>query len=501
MKDIFNFLEENPCPSRVFIVGGGPNGKDAINEIPEDAFTIAVNSLITHKRAWTWWLAFDKGIENYPWWPGLKIPEKTKVLFGHTLADVSLIVPDYTFRFEPTLAQYFRQRNRKSPLMEGVLRGSASIIGCAIQFAYFLGAEEIVLCGVDMFGQGHWDGFMNPRNDHKGVWGVSRKVQWLIDSLKTQRGMEISTMSKTALNVPDFDRKKLKPKSRAEGIVFPPGADFNFAEIEKWKDFLDDENEVLLVGGGPSGAAWEDYCDCDTPLMVCNSAIIPTADRADFMVCTESSGWRLPWTRTKTNATKFLSYKAMAHLAGVEGVPVERSWHLAGFDPREYFNNRKVPDKVWNSDSMNLYKKHKSWVGMDSKSRREWGLIKGPLCYPFNMSIGTVLLNALHLLAYMGARHVTILGFELHMGEGQHWAEPEFEYVSSKWAPKECFINVNGMPTMWHFAMSAAYVNQLKRVFKEAGMTWTDKSGGLLSVPGIESLMDEINNPPKDFEV
>lgn len=298
---------------------------------------------------------------------------------------------------------------------------------------------------------------------------------------------------------------------KATGITFPVvHVDMDFEQVLQYKDRYKGETNVLLVGAGVSGELWADHCDSKTIVVAANSAIVPLADRADIFICTEGNGFDLPWYWTETKATRFVSYCNLKNSKRPDttGIPVERSWHMAGFDPREYFNPTPIPQPTFNSPTNNLYTKYRTYIGCDRESQREWGLLKGPVCYPHlgegklqgkrGMAVGTVYVNALHLLAYMGVDKIRSTGFPFCMKEVCHWTEPKFKYVPSRWAPPECFMHVNEIPTMWHFALSAAYAKQIRPVFTKAGVKIKDYSKGLMDIKGIETLMDRINKAPED---
>jgi hypothetical protein len=68
------------------------------------------------------------------------------------------------------------------------------------------GVKKIVMCGIDMFGVDHWDGFSNPNYaPDYGVWPCTDTLQSLIEWLKCSRGIEVVTMSPTTLNVPRWN--------------------------------------------------------------------------------------------------------------------------------------------------------------------------------------------------------------------------------------------------------------------------------------------------------
>lgn len=274
--------------------------------------------------------------------------------------------------------------------------------------------------------------------------------------------------------------------------------------ILAYRDIHKGADNVLLVGAGPSGERWQEHVDDNTIVVACNSAIAHLADRADYFLCTEATAClyehTMRWYLTKGDFIRIVSYKNMEHSEDAEidldAVPIERGWHYAGFNPREYVNPVQLDADVINSGQL-PYRKYSSKIGFDQNNRREWGLLKGTPCYPFNQSIGTVFIQGLHLLAYMGVKHVTTIGFPF---TGDHWTD-NYRYAPTRWSPPECFIKVNGMATIWHFALSAAWARILQPVFSSAGFSWTDHSGGLMDILGIENLYHLLPDEPSDIEI
>jgi hypothetical protein len=218
VTDVFALLRTKPAYPVVYIIGAGPNGKAAIHKIPPDATTVVLNSAILYDRPISYWLAFDCAIRQYPWWATLKVPPTTQNVFGITLVDEHLptpecqsgrIVPHYSFRFRPTLSPQFaierRIKRKTDPLIDGILRGGASIAGAALQFAAWTGTKRIVLCGVDMFSNTHFDGFVNQRMQANAEWPICAKINWLCGALKQFRGIEIVSLSKTSIKIPVVD--------------------------------------------------------------------------------------------------------------------------------------------------------------------------------------------------------------------------------------------------------------------------------------------------------
>jgi hypothetical protein len=191
---------------RVYIVGSGPNGEAHLPRIPAGACTIALNRMILQPRPWTFWFGFDHRLLDSPWWGDVKVPEETTSLFGARLAnrihmepDKTTLRPDYYFRYNPGISGASFVDGQQL-LMVGILRG-LTVAGCALQFAYYCAASEVILCGVDMFGQQHIGGETNPDVAYKADWPWAANLTRLCVRL-TKLGMPVYTMSMTALKVP-----------------------------------------------------------------------------------------------------------------------------------------------------------------------------------------------------------------------------------------------------------------------------------------------------------
>lgn len=189
MPDIFDCLPDLKIPGTVYICGNGPNGTPHLDSIPADAYTIACNGVIEYPRPWSLWMCFDINAITTQWFANGKAKRGVTKLLGHEIAGRR----DYSFKYLPALSEY-------CSLAPGVLRGSATIVGCALQLAYFAGCDEVILNGVDMYGPRNWKGQQIYRHDY-GLWPQSAYMQWLIDYC-TGEGMNISSLSETRLRLP-----------------------------------------------------------------------------------------------------------------------------------------------------------------------------------------------------------------------------------------------------------------------------------------------------------
>ena len=88
------------------------------------------------------------------------------------------------------------------PLWPG-LRGGGSVGAQAVQLAYFFGAQRIILCGLDMYGDGYFDKTKNKCKTMLYEDGKSRHLplfNGLIQEIISE-GKEVVTISDTALDV------------------------------------------------------------------------------------------------------------------------------------------------------------------------------------------------------------------------------------------------------------------------------------------------------------
>lgn len=211
VPDVFTYGAE--VPHTVYIVGSGPNGKPHFDSIPYDACTIALNSMIKYPRVWDWWIAFDHRIVEMDWWQVVDVPYATTALFSSRLLnrlrwpdandDPRVIDPDCYFEYLPAVTlSSFAPDSMYPLLMPRVLRGGMTVAGVAVQLAIHGGAKEVIFCGVDMEGTGHWDGFHNPDSEvYGGVWEWAGLLSKYCNAMEQQHGITFRSISKTRLDV------------------------------------------------------------------------------------------------------------------------------------------------------------------------------------------------------------------------------------------------------------------------------------------------------------
>lgn len=177
-------------PTRIYVVGAGRHGGGKYRKIPRGSFTIAVNRMLLFPRVWTIWMAFDFNSLQQAYW-GVAKPAGTKFVLGTGLAR-QCADADYFFNSGGGCP-------RTEPLTLRGLRGGATISCCALQLAWFLGADHVTLVGVDMKGSKHYDGTRAAVSS--SVWSQRRRFQVYVD-IMCSRGLTIDSLSETALNVP-----------------------------------------------------------------------------------------------------------------------------------------------------------------------------------------------------------------------------------------------------------------------------------------------------------
>ena len=203
LGDIFYAKPEFELPEKVYILGSGPLGVDGYDRI--DGYTIGLNKSVSAVPC-DLWMSFATGYLTHKaqWFRDLLDNDKTPRLFGsHPENNAGLADRedcDYSFLYYPPW--------QHSPFMyQGVLK-AATIAGAALQLAYWFGASEVYLCGVDMFGafdftgQAWWKGRNEPTptKDNKS-WPVDLEmIDKIIHAIRDQ--VTVYTLTPTALGKP-----------------------------------------------------------------------------------------------------------------------------------------------------------------------------------------------------------------------------------------------------------------------------------------------------------
>lgn len=196
MKKLFEHMNCFQLLDPVYIVGTGSNAIGQLERIPKGACIITLNGMCADLSG-DYWFCADKRARFQRWWPSTD-PYPVKMI-GDQLNNVSPGYADYVFPTVPGL----RDKSVKG-LVEGVLRGNATIAGIALQFCHWAGVKRVVFVGLDFYGRGHYDGHVNSGTlfiDGKtGIWKHRGIMQQLIELCRSE-GMEISSLTKTILEV------------------------------------------------------------------------------------------------------------------------------------------------------------------------------------------------------------------------------------------------------------------------------------------------------------
>lgn len=188
---------------RVCIVAPGPNGRGHYGRIPDNFQVVAVSKavLIPGLRPSVWVMTHG----DQPWFAEANRGFRGIRLFSADAAahaaDALQGTPD-CYAFVPPRDSFLDVEVR-TPL-DGVIRYGATVSACAVQFAAFFGAVEILLCGVDLSGDEYFDGTVNVNPHHGECWPAARRLQALLDHLVERERLAIATLSPTKLELPAY---------------------------------------------------------------------------------------------------------------------------------------------------------------------------------------------------------------------------------------------------------------------------------------------------------
>jgi hypothetical protein len=188
---------------KVCVLAPGPNGRDFYGKIPADfqVLTVSKAALVSEVKAEVWMMNHVdqdwfreanerfKGVRVFKYDAALKVRAE--------LAGVS-----DCYYFEPPESHL--EANVRLPV-DGFIRVGATVSACAIQLAYNFGAREILLCGVDMSGDGYFDDTFNIHPNHGETWSAAQRLDPLIKWMVNEKGLKISTLSPTKLSVPRYE--------------------------------------------------------------------------------------------------------------------------------------------------------------------------------------------------------------------------------------------------------------------------------------------------------
>ena len=188
---------------KVCIVAPGPNGRGHYRRIPADFQIVAVSKavLIPDLRPAIWIMTHS----DQPWFAEANRSFRGTRVFSYDAALRAVLalqgMPD-CYYFVPPRDSFLEPEVPHS--LDGVIRYGATVSACAIQFAYFFGAAEILLCGVDLSGDGYFDGTVNVNAYHGDTWPAVQRLQPLLNHLIEDKRLLIATLSPTRLELPTY---------------------------------------------------------------------------------------------------------------------------------------------------------------------------------------------------------------------------------------------------------------------------------------------------------
>ena len=198
VPDIFEGFTNRQFPNHCYIIGTSPTVKRDLTVIHKDAAIIYLNKAIElkDKNRGGIWLCADETIpDEHDWFNkwnrrkimGIKIFSIDIHLKGHNC--------DYTFRQNKSISG-------NGVPEKGVLKFDGTVAAQALQLAYWCGSKVITLAGISMFGNGYFDKTTNIKHKPKETWGQRYNMQCMIDYLINRCDISISSLTKTALDVP-----------------------------------------------------------------------------------------------------------------------------------------------------------------------------------------------------------------------------------------------------------------------------------------------------------
>ncbi len=199
---LLNILESDfRLPSKVCILAPGPRGRPHYAEIPDDYLVIALSKavLIPQVQADIWMMHHT----NQDWFDEANAVFDGVCIFKYEPARAveDKLGEKACYCYDP-LQGNDRMERRQG--VDGRIRGGASVAGHALQIAYTFGVKDILLCGVDMSGNGYFDESINVRPEHGETWSfvslLNPMIRWMIE----EQGINITTLSPTKLDVPTY---------------------------------------------------------------------------------------------------------------------------------------------------------------------------------------------------------------------------------------------------------------------------------------------------------
>lgn len=200
MQDVFDPFGDFKLPEKVYIVGSGPLGIPHYRNIPRSAYIIALNAAVLARiPAPKIWMAFDPDTCRKPYFvralqSGYR---NAKRVFGREIMSHFKLECEYYFEHHPPIND-----PKDMKLIDCILRGGVTIFGCALQLAFHKGCRAVVCVGIDMQGNGYYDGSANLYQPG-GPWMHVPIVDAMIRTMQAKRpDFRVYSLSPTALDIP-----------------------------------------------------------------------------------------------------------------------------------------------------------------------------------------------------------------------------------------------------------------------------------------------------------
>ncbi len=263
-----------------------------------------------------------------------------------------------------------------------------------------------------------------------------------------------------------------------------------------------DGQSALIVGGGPSGRAWELIARKVKPDIVIgvNGTIAVIGDRLDYWLCIEAHADRMPWFTAPTRGIRCVMKRLFDKVPRPENaVMVNRD--VSCFSFKHPFRIAEIPY----SDGLKYYWANEDWARESFDIRKPImdkdggiSLFQGS-CFTHRgqigqktrvRDVGTTMTNAIHFAGILGCSDVYTVGLDLYFpdGEPNHWY-PERDYDEfaditdilgyATW-DKSMYVRQYGLRTTWWWIEAANLLTEIKPWMAEQGLYWHDCSDGLL---------------------
>lgn len=179
-------------PERVCLIAPGPSAARHLRNIPGDFARLAVNKAVLIPGAKADYWVMNQLTQN-----SLTYFTEANAMFAGTRIfrlptawackeQVSSRSSEQCFWFMARQSPAECITDERLPALSTCVRSGATVSGCALQMLAILGASEILLCGLDLFGNQYWDGSENVETEKFGVWPHMSRMQNLIRAVQSR---------------------------------------------------------------------------------------------------------------------------------------------------------------------------------------------------------------------------------------------------------------------------------------------------------------------------